>query len=164
MASFDYGKDQIIDWILRKFDKGATCLDVGACDGKWSDLLGNYLVMDACEIYLPNIWENNLERKYRNVYNADIYDLRYGYYDLIIFGDVIEHMGVRRAQAVIEYALPRCKDLIVAVPFLYAQGALYGNEYERHVQDDLTPEVFAARYPQLKVLFNIGKYAYYNRR
>ena len=154
MASFDLGKDQIIDWIQRKFDKGATCLDVGAGDGKWSGLLGNYLVMDACEIYLPNIWENNLERKYRNVYNADIYDLRYGYYDLIIFGDVIEHMGVRRAQAVIEYALPRCKDLIVAVPYLYAQGKLYGNEYERHVQDDLTPEIFAARYPQLKILLN----------
>lgn len=163
MASYDYGKDQIIDWIRRNFSQGETCLDVGPCDGKWSRLLDGYLKMDACEIYYPNILNNDLDRMYRKVYNLDICDLEYRHYDLIIFGDVIEHMSVERAQQALDYAMPRCRDLIVGVPYLYAQGALYGNQWERHIQDDLTPELFAARYPKLKLLYDTGRqYAYYH--
>ena len=163
MASYDYGKDKIIEWIRRNFSQGETCLDVGACDGKWADLLQGYLKIDACEIFAPNIWGHNLEHKYRKVYNCDIADLTYRHYDLIIFGDVIEHMTVPRAQQALAYARPRCKDLIVGVPWLYAQGAIYGNKYEIHLQDDLTPELFEERYPELKLLYNTGhKYAYYH--
>lgn len=164
MASYDYGKKEIVEWIHRNFAQGASCLDVGACDGKYADLLGDYLVMDACEIFVPNIWNNRLDQKYRKVFNCDIVDLPYEHYDLIIFGDVIEHMTVENAQKALAYALPRCKDLIVGVPYLYAQGAIYGNKYEIHLQDDLTEAVFAERYPDLKMLYNTGKrYAYYHK-
>lgn len=163
MASYDYGKDEIIKWIRRNFSQGETCLDVGACDGKWAHLLDGYLQIDACEIFQPNITWHNLEEKYSRVYNMDICDMRYEHYDLIIFGDVIEHMSVERAQQAIAYALPRCRDLIVGVPYLYSQGVLYDNQWEIHVQDDLTPELFAQRYPQLKLLYDTGRqYAYYH--
>ena len=162
MASYDYGKFEIVNWVKRNFPEGSTCLDVGACDGKWYNLLGDYLKMDACEVFLPNIWEHQLDLKYHKVFDCDIVDLKYVRYDLIIFGDVIEHMTVANAQKALAYAWPRCKNLIVGVPWLYAQGALYGNTYEVHIQDDLTPELFAERYPDLKLLYNTGhKYAYY---
>lgn len=163
MGSYDFGKDEIVAWVKDNFPKGATCLDVGACDGKWSRLLGDYLLMDAVEIFPKNIIDHNLNEKYRNAFCGDVKDLEYEWYDLIIFGDVIEHMTVENAQKVLEYARPRCKDMIVAVPYLYSQGAEYGNPWEVHIQNDLTPEIFNERYKGFKPLIANSEYAYYSK-
>ena len=149
-------------WIKGRFPKGSTCLDVGACDGNWFNRLGDYLVMDAVEIYQPSIDYHHLTEKYRHVYCADIADLEYDGYDIIIFGDVIEHMPVEKAQKALEYAKPRCHDMLIAVPFLYRQGPIYGNQYEAHLQEDLTPELFDKRYPGFRILHRpLPNYAYY---
>ena len=105
MGSYDYGKTEIVEWVKESFPKGSTCLDVGACDGKWARLLGDYLTMDAVEIFPPNGARLN---GYRRVFIQDIADYTYEHYDLIIFGDVIEHMTIEKAQRVLEYAYPRC--------------------------------------------------------
>ena len=68
------------------------------------------------------------------------------------------------AKSELEYARDRCRDMIVAVPFRYEQGALYGNPYEVHVQPDLTPEIFADRYPGFEVLLRArDNYCYYHK-
>ena len=163
MASYDYGKIEIVNYVYQHFAPGSTCLDVGACDGKWANLLNHYLTMDAVEIYKPNIIECGLASRYRNVFNMDVADLEYKWYDLIIFGDVIEHMTVEDAQKVIDYARGRCTDMIIGVPFLYPQEELYGNPWERHIQDDLTAEVFVERYPGFEILVQpMRNYAYYH--
>lgn len=162
MASTDAGKREVVEFIFNHFSDGSTVLDVGACDGKWRDLLGNRYVMDACEIYLPNIEVNNLRGKYREVFAKDIMDLEYTWYDLIIFGDVLEHMSVFKAQRVLEYARSRCKDMIIGVPYLYPQAALYGNPHEVHLQPDLTEQVFRERYPGYELLWSQGNYAYWH--
>lgn len=165
MASYDYGKPEIIAWIKEHFEQGATCLDVGACDGKWADLLGGYMTIDAVEVFAPNITANNLQSKYRAVFNSNIIDIKYDHYDLVLFGDVIEHMTVEDAQTVLEYARGHSTDLIVGVPFLYVQGELYGNPWERHIQDDLTPQLVAERYPSLELILSPAHdYAYYHER
>ena len=162
MSSYQEGKEEIVAWVKEHFRQGATCLDVGACDGRWFYLLGDYLTMDAVEIYEPNIMKYSLYGKYRNVWPGDIADYKYDKYDLIIFGDVIEHMTVRQAQKVLRYARPRCRDMIIAVPFLYEQGEAYGNKWERHIQDDLTPELFDERYPGYQMICRPQwNYAYY---
>lgn len=162
MSSYAEGKEFLSGWIHGRFPKGSTCLDVGACDGNMFNLLGDYLVMDAVEIYRPSIEYHKLESKYRQVFCVDAADLEYEYYDLILFGDVIEHMTVEQAQRVIEYAKNRCREMIVAVPFLYRQGPMYGNRWEAHLQEDLTPEKFDERYPGFRMI-NRPKpnYAYY---
>ena len=152
MASYDYGKQDIVGFVYQHFCPGSSCLDVGACDGKWFDLLGHYLTMDAVEIFEPNITGHNLEYKYRHVFAGDIADYHYSWYDLIIFGDVLEHMTVDNAQRVLEYAKGRCRDLIIGVPFRYPQDELYGNPWERHIQGDLTPELFEERYPGYELI------------
>lgn len=163
MSSYDYGKIEVVNYIYQHFAPNSTCLDVGACDGKWHGLLGHYLTMDAVEIFEPNIEEHQLRYKYRHVYNCDILDYHYSWYDLIIFGDVLEHMTVRDAQEVLRWARPRCSDMIIGVPFLYPQEEIYGNPYERHIQDDLTPELFDERYPGLELLIQPrSDYAYYH--
>lgn len=165
MASYDSGKDEVIAWIKNNFPKGSTCLDVGACDGKWFNLLGDYLIMDAVEIYEPNIVNNRLNDIYRQVLCGDIADCVYNWYDLIIFGDVIEHMTVEKARNVIEYAKYRCRDMIIAVPFMLEQDVQYGNPYEVHIQNDLTPILFDQRYPGFKIISRPQvNYAYYVKR
>lgn len=165
MASYNCGKDEMVAWVKENFPKGSTCLDVGACDGKWWRLLGDYLKMDAVEIFTPNVVKHDLESKYNQVFNMDVADLEYKYYDLIIFGDVIEHMTTAKAQKVLDYAYPRCKDMIIGVPYMYSQDAIYGNPWEVHIQNDLTPEIFAERYPEYRKLLRAASdYAYYSKR
>lgn len=164
MASLDIGKPEAVNWIKNHFERGSTCLDVGACDGKWSDLVGDYLKMDAVEIYEPNIINHKLADKYNKVYFADVREFDFGNkYDLIIFGDVLEHMSVEDAQKVLDYAWDRCDDLLVAVPYCWVNRSHYGNPYEVHIQDDLTPENVRERYPGLKALFISPRYGYYTK-
>ena len=162
MSSYDFGKDVVCAWVRENFPKDSNILDVGACNGLWKRLLREYTKMDAVEIFQPNI---AFLSDYHDIYNMDIYDFTYDWYDLIIFGDVIEHMSVERAQKVLAYASKRCGDMIVAVPFLYKQGVLYGNLWEKHIQDDLTAELVAERYPMLEVLHDTKcNYCYYHLR
>lgn len=163
MASLNIGKPEAVKWVKDHFKLGAECLDVGACDGKWFDLLGDYLYMDAVEVYAPNITKHNLIDKYETVYNVDIREMEYDFYDLIIFGDVLEHMSVEDAQKVLAYAWDRCDDLLVAVPYMWVNRSHYGNPYEVHIQDDLTPENVRERYPGLKALYITPKYGYYTK-
>ena len=161
MSSYGYGKREVCGWVLSTVPGSAAILDVGACDGNWRRLLPEYANMDAVEVFPPNAEKLS---NYRKVYTADIRDFKYDWYDLIIFGDIIEHLPVKDAQAVLEYAAPRCRDMIVAVPFLYKQGEIYGNPYERHIQDDLTPAIFAERYSGFEVLCDPGHdYCYYHK-
>ncbi len=161
MGSYNYGKQNICAWIRREFPKDAAVLDVGACDGKWKSLLPEYENMDAIEAFEPNL--KNLGA-YRNVFHADIREFEYDHYDLIIFGDIVEHLTPEQAKAMLDYAKPRCKDMVIAVPFLYRQGAIYGNPYEVHIQDDLTAELFDERYPGYEVLVNAANdYRYYHK-
>lgn len=163
MASYDAGKNVVCAWIRANFPENAEVLDVGACDGKWRNLLREYKNMDAVEAWEPNFAQ--ITPLYRNAFCTDIDGFEYDKYDLIIFGDVIEHLDVPAAQRVLEYAKPRCKDMVVAVPFMYPQGALYGNPYEVHKQPDLTAELFAERYPGLEVLCDTGQnYCFYHKK
>lgn len=168
MASYDDGKLEASRYILSLAP--ASILDVGACDGKWAQLLrsaGYEGRLDACEAFKPNAAK--ILELYDDVFVGDIRRYEYGIgYDVIIFGDVIEHMDVEAAKDVLRYAADRAQlDVIVGVPFLYPQGEIYGNPYERHVQDDLTPEIFEERYSRIGFEMFIrprGDYAYYRRR
>lgn len=160
MSSYFFGKDTVCAWVRDHFPAGAEILDVGACDGIWRQLLPEY-TMDAVEIHGPNA---DRLHGYRKVFRRDVDGLPYEHYDLILFGDVIEHMDVEKAQRVLAYARPRCRDMIVAVPFLYPQDAFGGNPWEKHLQPDLTAEIFAARYPGFSVLCDTGlNYCYYHK-
>ena len=161
MSSYFYGKPEICAWVRQHFPRNSTILDVGACDGKWRRLLPEYPNMDAVEAFEPNLTRL---QGYRSVFHSDICDFSYEWYDLIIFGDIVEHLSVEAAKNELEYARDRCRDMIVAVPFRYEQGAIYGNPYEVHIQDDLTPENFDERYPGFEVLLRArDNYCYYHK-
>jgi len=161
MASYPYFKQDIVRHLKNAFPAGATALDVGPCDGIYSDLMYDWFQMEAVEVFAPYIWRHRLEGKYDRVYNADIRSFDFGWYDLVIMGDVLEHMTVEEAQRVLEYIRPRCRELMVAVPYLYAQPPVNGNDFEEHKQPELTHELFMERYPGFKRVFGNDQYGYY---
>lgn len=162
-TSWPFYKKEIKKWIISNFNAEDSILDIGAGCGTYWDLLHeNFKNIDAVEIYKPNIFDYNLLEKYRAVYNKNIVGLEYGYYDLIIFGDVIEHMTVEDAKNVLSYAYDRCKSLIVSVPSCFPLEAKE-NPYEKHIQDDLTSDIFRERYPFLRPLIGDIGYMYYTK-
>lgn len=163
-ASYNINKDKVKNWIYENFDENASILDVGAGRGTYKNLLGDgYRNIDAVEIYYPNIIDYKLHEKYRFVSNKNVIGLEYPHYNLIIFGDVIEHMSVEDAQNVLEYARMRCDDLIVAVPYRYFQNG-NENKWEEHIQNDLTQQNILERYPYLGPLFIDPAYGYYHKK
>ena len=160
--SYRYYKEEIKEYLKDKYRENASILDVGCGCGTYFDLLGDYFKnIDGVEVYKPNIEKYELEKKYRVVYNEDICKMEYKYYDIVIFGDVLEHIEVEEAQKVLRYAIDRSKEVIVAVPYQYEQGEVEGNVYEIHKQADLTPEIMQKRYPSLELLIGNEEYGYY---
>ena len=155
-------KQEVKEYLISKFHPNIRILDVGAGEGTYYDLLSDYFKnIDAVEVFKPYIDKYNLKDKYNEVFNKNIKDFKYVYYDAIIFGDIIEHLSIEEAQEVLDYAKDRCKELIVAVPYQNKQGIEEGNVYEIHKQDDLTPKNMLERYPMLKELYRDNNYGYY---
>lgn len=166
MGSYSWGKQDAVDWIKANTTPESSILDVGASDGKWRTLLPEYPNMDAVEIFEPYVEWNRLREIYREVFIGDIRTFEYDYYDMVIIGDVLEHMTVEEAQKVLAYTRGHCGLCLVALPFLYPQDEVNGNVHEIHVQADLTPDVIRERYPELDPLresYVIG-YGYYVMR
>lgn len=162
MSSQTLGKALVYDWIRTNTKAGGDCLDVGACDGVWARNIGDhFLTIDAVEAYEPNVEQFSLRKIYNKVYVEDVRGLEYGAYDLVIFGDVLEHMNTEDAQNVLRYAEEHARAVVVALPYKWKQGAIYGNPYEVHVQDDLTRENVKERYPELIELVTFPNYGYY---
>ena len=160
--SYDFYKQDVKEYLETKFDKEATILDVGAGCGTYYNLLSDYFTnMEAVEVFKPNIDNYGLEEKYKRVRNINILDYCYEYYDIIIFGDIIEHLTVEEARNVLDYAYNHCKEMIVAVPYELEQGIEEDNIYEIHKQPDLTPDIVLERYPMLKLLYKNELYGYY---
>lgn len=164
-TSYTYYKTDVRNYVINNFKEEVEILDVGAGCGTYYDLLGEYFRnIDGVEAYAPNIERYRLESKYRHIYNKDIRDFEYAYYDIVIFGDVLEHLEVKEAQKVLKYAIEHSIEVIVAVPYMYEQGIVEGNVYEIHKQPDLTPENVLERYPELELLFGNEEYGYYVRK
>ena len=163
--SYSFYKEEVRDYLVSKYLSDVKILDVGAGEGTYYKLLKDYFKnIEAVEVFKPNIDNYNLENMYTKVYNIDIKDFKYDFYDIIIFGDIIEHLEVNEAKKVLKYAYDRCNEMIVAVPYELEQGIAEDNIYEIHKQDDLTPKIMKERYPMLKLLYKNDLYGYYIKR
>ena len=150
--SIDDGKDEI------KAVVNALCgdrvLDLGCGYGIYGRMIDRecYKVgVDAVD-YRKRF---NLIEVYDKVYVHDIRDIhflrRLGSFDLTIAGDVLEHMTADDARKVLNTIERMSKAIIVAFPYTWEQKNWHHNRWEDHVQDDLTPELVAQRYPELKL-------------
>ncbi len=154
-------KDETVDFIKSKFHPTDTVLDVGAGSGTYADRLNTYFQkMDAVEIFTPYIAEYHLNEKYSQVFNVDIRTFDFEYYDLIILGDVLEHISEEDGVALIQRLYPKCREMIIGVPN-GEQGIHYDNPAEIHLQPNITNESFLATYVGLKPLALRDDYGIY---
>lgn len=142
-------------WILNKILENDVykILDVGAGSGTYFDYFssnGYQFKIDAVEIWKPYIEEFKLNNKYSRVYEADVRDHDNFNYDLVIFGDILEHMTKEEALDVWELASRSAKHAVIAIPIIhYHQHAINGNPYEEHVKEDWSHQEVLDTFPHI---------------
>jgi len=128
-----------------------SILDIGVGFGRWGMLSREFLELwnnrtnsiewkvkiDGVEVFDKNIegWHNYF---YNNIYNVDAYDYvmkTEDKYDLIIFGDVLEHFEKEKAIEIIKRCLEFGKYILINLPLgtSWKQDDLYNNIYEKHL-------------------------------
>ena len=118
-----------------------TVLDVGAGQGVYLDLirsgLGDSVEVHAVEVWQPYIDQFNLENRYNRLYAMDIREMKNFDYDLVILGDVLEHMPETEAIELWSKISKQARRAIISIPIIhYHQDAINGNPYEVHVEED----------------------------
>lgn len=142
----DLGGIIVPNHIRHFFNPSATILDVGAGWGKYAKLLPEFSNIDGVEIWKPYIDEGGLDKLYRKVFNVDILDLDDANYDIIILGDVLEHIERNAAVSLMKRLKDSCLQLYLVVPYEYHQDEVNGNKYEIHLQEDLTDQMIKDLY------------------
>lgn len=131
-------------------------MDVGFGSGVYGKLLRafNYQNIDGVDVYDKDINEMGLDKIYDNIFIENIMDFHFEHYDLIIMGDVLEHIELESAKELLRGFIEnnKCSFMIISIPYEYEQGELYGNSHERHLQDEVTAEYMKKHYPYLKLI------------
>ena len=157
-----------------------SVLDVGCGFGKWGYLCREYLDafngrfrpedwttrIDGVEFFEPYIFEHQ-RALYSDILIGDIRDLIDGLddYDLIIAGDVIEHMHKDEAEVIVEKLYNKARKLlIVNIPLGtgWDHPEQYGNSAELHrsewYQEDFAPYTDTFEYFELPTGLKYGAF------
>ena len=134
------GKDMVKDFFITH--DLHTVLDIGPGEGTYFFALQDAGVtqLDGVEAWAPYVNQFDLRTKYNNVYISDIYYFDWakaGYYDMVILGDVVEHLVEAQGREVIGKAAEHGKYVVISLPIYgYPQGWGYdGNWFEAHLED-----------------------------
>ena len=151
---------EIKEYLKNNFGPESKILDIGAGDGKWSYVLGDYFKnMDAIEIFEDYKERYSLEKKYKNVFIGDFTEFDFDYYDVLILGDVFEHVPEKIAKEWLNKVKRKCKEIIVVVPFEYEQDwdGKYENKWGHHHQPNLNVDSMVVKYPELTLTHWVDK-------
>ena len=128
--------------MLRRRVPGVNAVvDIGPGEGTYADLLRPLFPAArfiAVEKWAPYIRRFGLEQKYDQVIVADGAWLDWQRAadgaELVIFGDVLEHMAEDDARRCWHQARARARWVLLSIPIKYhPQGESEGNPYEEHV-------------------------------
>lgn len=154
-GNWGYLAPHIKQYVESNIPSNWTVLDIGCGHGHYSKLLQHHFInqFDCVEIWKPYIEEYKLNLLYKNVYNIDILNFKFDYYDLIIMGDILEHLSRHDAQLLIKYLYPKCQEFIIVIPYNLPQGEVNNNIYEKHLQPDLNDNIIKEYYPELTLMY-----------
>lgn len=158
--SIRLGKDKIKSIInYRISSSNYKVLDLGCGKGTYGRLIEKPCYKVAVDA-VDYSQKYKLSRFYNEFHQMDIRNTQelkaLGVFNIIIAGDVLEHMSFYDARKVLTAMKEMSELCIIAVPYLSKQH-LEGNKWEEHIQSDLTPEIMQVRYPELELI------AMYNR-
>jgi SAM-dependent methyltransferase len=156
--------DQVLVDHVHRLAPGRV-LDVGVGSGKHSQLIrdsGYQCVLDGIEPTESYLTEFDLLNKYNTIFPVSLQEFirtqpRFQY-DVVIFGDVLEHLFRSEALDYIDYFLYKCNWIIIAWPNNMAQDDYGGNAYEIH-KSNFTINDLTQRFD---VQYYIKQFAYYN--
>ena len=115
-------------------------LDIGPGAGTWAKLLAGPAVssLTGIEIYQPYVDTYRLHEYYDAVIVGDARSVEFPPSDVIILGDVAEHMTEADALALWDKASAvAARAVYLSIPIVhYPQGEIEGNHHEVHVVDD----------------------------
>jgi len=155
-------KNEAVEFVKSKFHKYNDILDIGAGCGTYSKLLRDSISrMDAVEVFEPYVKDYGLRDLYRNVFVTNAIEFDFSFYNLIIAGDVLEHIDEEAGIEFISRIYSKCDDTLISVPFHAPQGEHFGNIYETHLQPDLSHNNFMEKYVGFKPLclrYDFGVY------
>lgn len=151
-GSWGYFKHQIHEYLTKNFSPDDTVLDVGCGQGDYYEMLKDHFKkIDAVEIWEPYIEKFKLKEKYSNLYHTNIMNFDFDYYDIIIMGDILEHLSREDSVNLLNKITNKCKELIVVVPYYLPQETVDGNVYEKHLQPDIDDSIMEKHFPMLKL-------------
>jgi hypothetical protein len=155
-------------------DRTTRIIDVGAGDGSiGAAIRPHFPNTDAVEAWPPYVAQFGLSGVYRNVMVGQAQDIPAEEVcgSVVIMGDILEHLYPDEAAVFLRRLISDGAEMIVVVvPWMYEQGekhpdvVRFGNPYEVHHQPDLTPAVFAARYPWMVLTAENGRCGMYTWR
>lgn len=121
-----------------------TFLDIGAGEGTYGTLVKEHspeTIRHGVEIWAPYIKTYGLEDIYHKIHVCDARIFFDYNYDLVILGDVLEHMSREDAVKLWSRVSSMARAAIISIPIIYLpQGETEGNPYETHVKEDWTHE------------------------
>lgn len=151
------GKKQIRQWISKQ--KINKVLDVGCGEGTYPKLLKEqYDILNNAEWWGVEAWTNyineyNLNSLYNVIINDDARKINWSAlpkFDLVIFGDILEHMTKEESQELVANALRKSKFVVISIPIVYSpQGAYGGNPFEIHVKDNWSHQEVLDTFPNI---------------
>lgn len=112
-------------------------LDVGTGNGTYSSLARKpEQTWIGIEVYYPYVTEYQLEGKYDEMIIGDARYINYdklGEFDLIIWGDCIEHLPKDDAKELLNELLKHTEALILAFPVVHYDQEDENNPFEEHL-------------------------------
>lgn len=133
------GKDMVREFCIQ--NEVRTILDIGPGEGTYATAFQGMPLdrLDGIEVWAPYVNQFNLTQSYNNIYIADVCYFNWDEadnYDMIIFGDVFEHILEPWGLKVLEKAIEHAKWIVISLPIYgYAQGTSFdGNWFEAHLE------------------------------
>jgi 2-polyprenyl-3-methyl-5-hydroxy-6-metoxy-1,4-benzoquinol methylase len=152
--SAEEGRDIMVSWMMTQNPK--SVLDIGVGAGTyarpWQHLTTTRPFMIGIEAWEPYVAQFDLRSKYDHLMIKDVRDLPYAAWprtDIVILGDVLEHMD--RVDAIKvwtkAYAAAR-KAVYLSIPIVHCpQGPEHGNPFEAHVIENWNAEQVLHTFP-----------------
>lgn len=141
-------------WLINEIIKinPKTVLDVGAGKGDYLNLIrtniGKSVQVDAVEVWQPYVDFYFYKNRYDNVIVDDVRNLSNFNYDIVIFGDVLEHMKEKDAIDVWNKASKQARYGIISIPIIHSpQHDINGNPYEIHQEEDWNVDKVLEKFP-----------------
>lgn len=145
MPTSDYRNIPTIIELIRKLDP-ESILDVGIGFGKYGFLIREHLdgfgldrhtVLEGVEAHPPYLDRSKADYLYDTVWEGDFLEVFQGEdrsYELVLMIDIIEHYEKHRGLEALYLALQLAPRVLIATPRQFLeQGAVHGNDYERHL-------------------------------